>query len=115
MISKIRSNKAAFTLVEIMIVVAIIGLLAAVAVPNFIRARLTAQQNTCIATLRQLEAAKQLWGLETRQAATAVPTDSDLVGPTLYVRNPPICPVGGTYSYNAISELTTCTITSHTL
>ena len=98
-----------------MIVVAIIGLLAAIAIPNWIRARVKAQQNTCIATLRQLEAAKQLWGLETRQVATATPTDTDLVGPTLYVRSLPVCPSGGTYSYNAISGFTTCTIPSHTL
>jgi prepilin-type N-terminal cleavage/methylation domain-containing protein len=53
------SRKAGFTLVEIMIVVAIIGLLAAIAIPNFVKARSTAQMNACINNLRQIDSAKQ--------------------------------------------------------
>ena len=70
------SRKAGFTLVEIMIVVAIIGLLAAIAIPNFVHARTTAQTNACINNLRQIDGAKQEWALETKQAATATPADS---------------------------------------
>jgi prepilin-type N-terminal cleavage/methylation domain-containing protein len=65
------SRKAGFTLVEIMIVVAIIGLLAAIAIPNFVRARTTSQQNACINNLRLIDAAKQQWALEQRQSSTA--------------------------------------------
>ena len=55
---KIRNSRnAGFTLVEIMIVVAIIGLLAAIAIPNFVRARTTSQQNACINNLRQIDGA----------------------------------------------------------
>ena len=76
---KIRtSNKSGFTLVEIMIVVAIIGLLAAIAIPNFVRARTTAQQNACINNLRQIDGAKQQWGLENRAGSTATPANSDI-------------------------------------
>jgi prepilin-type N-terminal cleavage/methylation domain-containing protein len=75
---KIRRSNKGFTLVEIMIVVAIIGLLAAIAIPNFVRARQTSQTNACINNLRQIDGAKQQWALETGQASTASPSDAQL-------------------------------------
>jgi prepilin-type N-terminal cleavage/methylation domain-containing protein len=73
-----KSKKHGFTLVEIMIVVAIIGLLAAIAIPNFVRARTTSQMNACINNLRQIDGAKQQWALEHQQVGTATMDVTDI-------------------------------------
>ncbi len=100
--------KSGFTLVEVMIVVAIVGLLAAIGVRNYISARMTAQRNVCITNLKQLDAAKQQWAAETNQGLTSTPVNSDLFGPSLYIKTNVFCPVGGTYSLNVVSVLPTC-------
>jgi prepilin-type N-terminal cleavage/methylation domain-containing protein len=99
-----------FTLVEIMIVVAIIGLLAAIAIPNFVRARTQSQKNACINNLRQIDGAVQQWALENKKSASATVGFTDISG---YLKNSVMCPMGGTtfansYTLNGVLGKPTC-------
>src|SRR6059058_4047354 len=94
----VRWGRKGFTLVEIMIVVLIIGILLAIAVPNFIKARESSRTQACIANLKQLDSATEQYAMENKARTGATVAISALVGSANYIKSTPACPSGGTYS-----------------
>lgn len=110
-------SKRGFTLIEIMIVVLIIAVLLAIAIPNFMKARDTSRAKACVANLRQLDTAKMQWAMDEKKVGTDVPVSGDLI-PT-YIKNTLECPAGGTYTISAVDTNPVCpnvgTLTTHAL
>lgn len=95
------------------VMLAVLGIIAAISIPNFVKARQTAQANTCVANLKQIDGAKEQWALENHKQPTDVPTWQDLVGADKYVKTIPDCPHGGEYTLNGLAHPPTCTLGAH--
>ena len=96
-----------------MIVVLIIGILMAIAVPNFIQARQSSRKSSCIANLKQVDAGKEQYAMDAKLDSGATVTWANLT-PT-YMKSQPTCPSGGTYTINTVGTNPTCSITGHTI
>jgi prepilin-type N-terminal cleavage/methylation domain-containing protein len=88
----LRKRRGGFTLIEIMIVVLIISVLLAIAIPNFMRARETSRAKSCCANLRQIETGKEQWAMDNKKSDGDVVAMADIVPD--YVKDEPTCPSG---------------------
>jgi prepilin-type N-terminal cleavage/methylation domain-containing protein len=111
MLSKfVKKARHGFTLVEIMIVVLIIGILLAIAVPNFIRARESSRAKSCQSNLKQIDSAKEQYAMDKKLNKDDSVELTDLVGTDGYIKSTPSCPSGGDYTPNGISVNPECSI-----
>jgi len=105
-------KNAGFTLVEIMIVVAVIGVVLAVALPNIASARTTAQRNSCILNLKLISGAKEMWALEQKKSAGAVVDTTGTFLGNFKNNTMPECPSGGAYTVNVVAKSPVCSFGS---
>ena len=101
------SRKAGFTLVELMVVVFIIGLMAVLTLPNFVRANSLSQKNACINNLYQIQGAINQWALETKTPSGSPVQFSNI---SVYLKNTVVCPAGGTNFGNSYTIVNTATL-----
>ncbi|MFT5498603.1 MAG: hypothetical protein ACI9TH_004018 [Kiritimatiellia bacterium] len=95
----------AFTVVYIFLV-------SAIAIPNFVKARETAQKSHCIANLRQIDGAKQQWAIDSKKNGSDTPGKTDLYGTTLYLKVEPGCPLSGAYTIGTVNDNPICSLSA---
>lgn len=114
----VRKRRGGFTLIEIMIVVLIIGILLAIAIPNFMRARESSRAKSCVANLKQIDAAIEQWAMDNKKAGTDDVDTTALYGTGNYIETEPTCPsTGGKYTVGKVDDPPVCPsgISTHVL
>ncbi|MCK4851659.1 MAG: prepilin-type N-terminal cleavage/methylation domain-containing protein [Candidatus Omnitrophica bacterium] len=106
----IKADKG-FTLIEIMIVIAVLGVIMSIAIPGFIRTNEKAKRNSCVTNLKRIDEAKSLWAMDSSTDLETPVTMADLA--PVYLKNTPACPSGGVYTVGDMRTLPTCTISGH--
>jgi prepilin-type N-terminal cleavage/methylation domain-containing protein len=109
----LRQKAAGFTLVEIMIVILIIGILLAIAIPNFVTARNSSRARACVANLKQIDSAKQQYVMDSRQTSSYQFSASGTELTPTYMQALPTCPAGGTYTIGNGVTAPTCSYGSN--
>jgi prepilin-type N-terminal cleavage/methylation domain-containing protein len=109
------NRRSAFTLIEIMIVVTIIGVLLSIAVPNFTHAREVSQTKACISNLKKIQWAKESFINDANKPTSYTPAATDLYGADKYIEVAPFCPSGGTYTIGTGSDDPTCSAVGHVI
>ncbi len=100
--------RSGFTLVEIMIVIAIVGMLAVIAMPLYVRARETSQMQACVNNLKQIDGAKDRYALENKKVAGDPVLMTDII--PYFMKKITTCPGGGSYEINPVAFDPTCSI-----
>lgn len=89
---------------------ALLLLIALVIPPNFVPARVSIPNYACRANLRRIQGAKETWAMDLKKGPAEIPRPADLVGPDKYLRDNPVCPLGGAYHFRAVREKPTCSM-----
>jgi len=103
-----KPSQKGLSLIELAIVVAVIGVMAMIALPNLFSARKTAEDKVCIANLRAIKHAKEKWGFDEKKGPTDIPTYDDIKPYLSHTQTQNICPIGGKYTLGALNEDPTC-------